>query len=158
MGDSVWLWLGWSGCKCGLYAAWTWSARWGGSNKLIANFNTPLYITATQLNNLGPGEGPILLSNVNCNQNHSQLSQCVHPLSIDIHNCHQNSTAGVTCLGGTYSSITDITSRTSSAFTTAVTHTNYQVCTEGGDKRENGHTIILLSFCSNRHCCQQYLE
>ena len=33
----------------------------------------------------GAGMGPILLDNVICDQNHSNLFQCVHPLDIGIH-------------------------------------------------------------------------
>ena len=41
----------------------------------------------------------MLLNNVNCNKSHSRLFQCVHPLSIGIHNyCSQDSTAGVKCV------------------------------------------------------------
>ena len=53
--------------------------------------------TDTALRYLGAGEGPILLTRVACNNNHSKLSQCVHPNDIGIHNCHRNNTAGVVC-------------------------------------------------------------
>ena len=45
----------------------------------------------------GTGDGPVLLNNVSCNQNSTELSQCVHPLSIGIHNCNKSHTAGVKC-------------------------------------------------------------
>ena len=45
----------------------------------------------------GAGMGPILLDNVACDQSHSELLQCVHPLDIGIHNCNQKNVAGVIC-------------------------------------------------------------
>ena len=45
----------------------------------------------------GAGVGPILLDNVTCDQSHSELLQCVHPLDIGIHNCNQENVAGVIC-------------------------------------------------------------
>ena len=45
----------------------------------------------------GAGMGPILLDNVTCDQNHSELLQCVHPLDIGIHDCDQINVAGVIC-------------------------------------------------------------
>ena len=45
----------------------------------------------------GAGLGPILLGNVTCNQSHSELLQCVHPLDIGIRNCDQQTVAGVIC-------------------------------------------------------------
>ena len=54
------------------------------------------------------GDNPMLLNNVNCNQNHSRIFQCIHPLSIGIHNyCSQDSTAGVKCQMAIYPSTTD---------------------------------------------------
>ena len=41
--------------------------------------------------------GPILLDNVTCNPNHSELLQCVHPLDIGIHDCDKEDVAGVIC-------------------------------------------------------------
>ena len=45
----------------------------------------------------GVGMGPILWDNVTCDQNHSELLQCVHTLDIGIHNCDQENVAGVIC-------------------------------------------------------------
>ena len=57
-----------------------------------------LIITAIPLHHLGAGEGPILLAGrVKCNNNHTRLSQCVHPNDIGLHNCNRNNTAGVVC-------------------------------------------------------------
>lgn len=41
--------------------------------------------------------GPILLDNVACDQNHSELLQCVYPANIGIHNCDWENVAGVIC-------------------------------------------------------------
>ena len=49
------------------------------------------------MNSFGAGMGPVLLDNVNCNQSHSELLQCVHPLDFGIHECDQESVAGVIC-------------------------------------------------------------
>ena len=49
------------------------------------------------LSMLGAGEGPVLLSNVNCNDNNTILSQCVHPEDIGFQNCDADNTAGVLC-------------------------------------------------------------
>ena len=47
---------------------------------------------------LGVGEGPTLLFNVTCNHTHLNLSQCVHPESIGLHDCiSQDKKAGVIC-------------------------------------------------------------
>ena len=35
-----------------------------------------------------------------CNKSHSNLSQCVHPLDIGIHDCEEDNIAGVICLSG----------------------------------------------------------
>ena len=43
------------------------------------------------------GMGPVLLSNVTCNQSHSGLLQCVHPQDIGIHDCDEENVAGVIC-------------------------------------------------------------
>ena len=48
------------------------------------------------MNSFGTGDGPVLLSNVNCNQNHSQLSQCVHMEEVALRDCDGNR-AGVKC-------------------------------------------------------------
>ena len=45
----------------------------------------------------GAGMGPILFDNVTCNQSHSELLQCMHPLDIGIHNCDRENVAGVVC-------------------------------------------------------------
>ena len=45
----------------------------------------------------GAGMGPILLDNVTCGQNHSELLQCVHLQGIGIHNCDRENIAGVIC-------------------------------------------------------------
>ena len=54
----------------------------------------------------GAGMGPILLDNVTCNQSHSSLLQCVHPLDIGIHDCDQVNVAGVICPNVSDSAIT----------------------------------------------------
>ena len=45
----------------------------------------------------GVGAGPVLLNNVSCTQSSTEISQCVHPLSIGIHHCNKSHTAGVKC-------------------------------------------------------------
>ena len=45
----------------------------------------------------GTGMGPILQDNVTCNQSHTELLQCVHPLDIGVHNCDRENVAGVIC-------------------------------------------------------------
>ena len=56
-----------------------------------------IIIIATALFNRGAGKGPILLARVACNNCHSNLSQCVHPNDIGIHDCNRDNTAGVIC-------------------------------------------------------------
>ena len=59
----------------------------------------PPFCTAAIINTFGAGEGPILLYNVTCNRTHTELSQCVHPLSIGLRDCvSQDKRAGVICL------------------------------------------------------------
>ena len=58
---------------------------------------------------MGAGEGPILFNNVDCTKDHSALYQCVHPLSIGIHNCRREETAGVVCLNNILPSPTSTT-------------------------------------------------
>ena len=54
--------------------------------------------TATIKNTFGVGEGPVLLNNITCNHTHLELSQCVHPQSIGIHDCaSRDKRAGVIC-------------------------------------------------------------
>ena len=54
--------------------------------------------TAVINNTFGVEAGPPLLFNVTCNHTHSELSQCVHPDSIGLHDCvSQDERAGVTC-------------------------------------------------------------
>ena len=61
----------------------------------------------------GAGMGPILLHNVICDQSHSELFQCVHPLGIGIHNCDREHVAGVICPNTTIAIFTiDIPSTT----------------------------------------------
>ena len=48
-------------------------------------------------NTFVPGMGPILLDDVTCVPNYSELFQCVHPLDIGIHNCNRENVAGVIC-------------------------------------------------------------
>jgi hypothetical protein len=63
----------------------------------------------------GAGMGPILLDNVNCDQSHSTLLQCVHPQDIGIHDCDRENVAGVICPISTatiISTATDIPSTT----------------------------------------------
>ena len=52
---------------------------------------------------LGSGQGPVLLNNVECNQSHTNLSQCVHELSIGLLDCRSENIAGVTCQESTTS-------------------------------------------------------
>ena len=56
----------------------------------------------------GAGMGPILLHNVICDQSHSELFQCVHPLGIGIHNCDREHVAGVICPNMTIAIFTTI--------------------------------------------------
>ena len=58
------------------------------------------YVTALPVNTsyFEAGDGPILLDNAACNKSHLNLSQCVHPLDIGIHNCEEDNIAGVICL------------------------------------------------------------
>ena len=51
-----------------------------------------------------------------CNKSHSNLSQCVHPQSIGIHECEEINTAGVICLKITPTAVTK--------FNTPVTNKN----------------------------------
>ena len=53
---------------------------------------------STSNSHFGAGEGPILLENVSCNQNHSKLSQCVDIRLIGTRRDCKN-TAGVICVG-----------------------------------------------------------
>ena len=55
------------------------------------------------------GDGPILLDNVTCNKSHLNLSQCVHPLNIGIHDCERDNTAGVICLNISSTTNTPVT-------------------------------------------------
>ena len=57
-----------------------------------------------------------------CNKSHSNLSQCVHPLDIGIHECEEDNIAGVICL---IVSSTEVTN-------TSVTNKN------GADTKVNG--------------------
>ena len=50
------------------------------------------------MSNFGSGDGPVLLNNVECNQSHTNLSQCVHELSIGLRECTSNNIAGVICM------------------------------------------------------------
>ena len=52
---------------------------------------------AVLLSNLAAGDGPVLLSNVSCNQSHSRLSQCVRTEEIGLHSCEGGRIAGVAC-------------------------------------------------------------
>ena len=53
------------------------------------------------------GDGPILLDNVACNNSHANLSQCVHPQSIGIHECEEDNIAGVICLNISSTEVTN---------------------------------------------------
>ena len=54
---------------------------------------------ATLLNNLDPGNTPILLDCAVCKNSHLNLSQCfdLQNVSIGIHNCQHNEVARVSC-------------------------------------------------------------
>ena len=44
------------------------------------------------------GEGPVFFRNITCDYTHSELFQCVHPLSIGLHECDSpDKRAGVIC-------------------------------------------------------------
>ena len=49
------------------------------------------------LSGFGAGEGPVLPTNVNCNENNTNLSECMHPEDIGLHNCEADDSAGVMC-------------------------------------------------------------
>ena len=53
--------------------------------------------TPTKSSHFGSGQGPVLLNDVTCSSSYTHLSQCVHSLSIGIHECTSDSIAGVTC-------------------------------------------------------------
>ena len=53
--------------------------------------------TPTTSSHFGSGWGPVLLNNVSCNPSYTHLSQCIHQLSIGIHECTRDSIAGVIC-------------------------------------------------------------
>ena len=54
--------------------------------------------TAAVSNTFKVGEGPALFRNVTCDHTHSELSQCVHPLSIGLRVCDSpDKRAGVIC-------------------------------------------------------------
>ena len=67
------------------------------------------YVTALPVNtsHFEAGDGPVLLDNVACNKSHSNLSQCVHPLDIGIHNCEEGNIAGVICLNISSTEVTN---------------------------------------------------
>ena len=73
--------------------------------------------------NFGVGMGPILLDNVTCNQSHSELIQCIHPLDIGIHNCDRENVAGVICHNVSVTTITN-TPPTPNTSTTETTPQN----------------------------------
>ena len=73
----------------------------------------------------GVGMGPILLDNVICDQNHSELFQCVHPQLIGIHDCDRENVAGVICPGPAITTITDMPHSTTLFLTTLIS-TNTQ--------------------------------
>ena len=55
-------------------------------------------VVSTVNNTYGAGKWPPLLTNVNCTQTHSRLSQCVHPQEIGLNAClHGTAGAGVSC-------------------------------------------------------------
>ena len=92
-------------------------SSWGLDNQVIEledQLNLSIYrliiITGMPVSqSFGAGMGPILLDNVACDQSHSELLQCVHPLDIGIHNCDQENIAGVICPNVSDSAITTAT-------------------------------------------------
>ena len=70
------------------------------------------------MNTFGVGEWPLLLSDVNCTETHSRLSECVHPEEIGLYRCLYGSAtrAGVSCeTAVTSSPVTDVTTTSSSS-------------------------------------------
>ena len=67
---------------------------------------------AVLLSNLAAGDGPVLLSNVSCNQSHTRLSQCVYTEEIGLLSCDGGRIAGVACR-------TDAPTTTTSSTTTS---------------------------------------
>ena len=71
----------------------------------------------------------------------------MHPLSIGIHNCQRNDTAGVICPQVAYSTTSDtiITTSESLVFTVGITIPSVQVCIKGrGIKGILAYYIVLL--------------
>lgn len=60
------------------------------------------------LSDVAAGSGPIFLYNVSCNQNHSRLSECVHPQEIGLNPC-TSGIAGVSCQGVATTVNTEVT-------------------------------------------------
>jgi hypothetical protein len=55
------------------------------------------YVGVPVSQSFGTGMGPILLDNITCDQSHSELLQCMHPIYIGIHDCDRENAAGVIC-------------------------------------------------------------
>ena len=84
--------------------------------------------SAVLLSNLAAGDGPVLLSNVSCNQSHTRLSQCVRTEEIGLLSCDGGRIAGVACRtdAPTTTSSTTMSSEvpTSSTATSTMSPTN----------------------------------
>ena len=93
------------------------------------------YVTALPVNtsHFEAGDGPILLDNVACDKSHSNLSQCVHPLDIGIHDCEEDNIAGVICLN---------------IFSTEVTNTPVMLKYNGADIEVNSNKSQSALFGS----------
>ena len=56
-------------------------------------------LSAPQMAHFGPGSDSILLDNVQCTGNESELALCTHN-GVGNHDCSHNEDAGVVCTGG----------------------------------------------------------
>ena len=58
-----------------------------------------VHIVGAFVRSFGPGTGPILLDNVECNGTEQNLTECQHN-DIGMHNCGHGDDAGVACVSG----------------------------------------------------------